>query len=248
MVNRCLPQSHLIFPCKICNKNVNDKDHAIQRDICNLWVHIKCNNLNYIHYKYLQGNNDPWYCITCSSSIFPFNCLNNTKFASLFISQSEANNYSFGCNKSSLLLNPSPKLTNLVNQFNNNTIIDNNNNVADNFIHSKYFDNNEIQKLKILNKEKCLSLFHVNTCSLSKKFDDLQHLLKITNTNFDVIAITETRIRKHVPITSNLSLNIVKEGNSYAGQYGGNFLIGLFLPTKTNYKYYSTISLLFAVL
>ena len=159
MVNGCLPQNHLIFPCKICDKNINDKDHAIQCDICNFWVHIKCNNLNYIDYKYLQGNNDPWYCITCSSSIFPFNCLNNKKFASLFTSQSEANNYSFDSNNNSLLLNPSPKLTNLVNQFNNNTIIDNNNNVADNFIHSKYFDIDEIQKLKILNKEKCLSLF-----------------------------------------------------------------------------------------
>ena len=32
----------------------------IQCDICNFWVHIKCNNLYYIDYKYLQGNNDPW--------------------------------------------------------------------------------------------------------------------------------------------------------------------------------------------
>ena len=68
-------------------------------------------------------------------------------------------------------------------------------------------DIDEIQKLKILNKEKCLSLFHVNTCSLSKKFDELQHLLKINNKNFNVIAITETRIREDVTITSNLSLN-----------------------------------------
>ena len=135
-------------------------------------------SINYIDYKDLQGNSDPWYCITYSSSIFLFNCLNNKKFASLFISQSEANNYSFGSNNSSLLLNPLPKPTNLVNQFNNNTIIDNNNNVADNFIHSKYFDIDEIQKRKILNKEKCLSLFHVNACSLSKNFDELKHLLK----------------------------------------------------------------------
>ena len=127
----------------------------------------------------------------CSSSIFSFDCLNNKKLASLFTRQSEANNYSFGSNKSSLLLNPSPKVTNLVNQFNNNTIIDGNNNAADNFIHSKYFDIDEIQKLKILNKEKCLSLFHVNACSLSKNFDEQQHPLKITNKNFDVIAITE---------------------------------------------------------
>ena len=187
MVNGCLPQSHLIFPCKICNKNVNDKDHAIQCDICNFWVHIKCHNLNYIVYKYLQGNNDPWYCITCSNSIFPFNCLNNNlcHYSEVRVKQI----ISFGSNNSSLLLSPSPKLTNLENQLNNNTIIDNNNNVADNFIHSKSFDIDEIQKLKIMNKGKCLSLFHVNACSFSKYFDELQHLLKITNKNFDVIAI-----------------------------------------------------------
>ena len=69
------------------------------------------------------------------------------------ISQTETNNYSFDSNNSSLLLNPSSKLTNLVSQFNNNTIIDNNNNVDDNFIHSKYFDIDEIQKLKITNKK-----------------------------------------------------------------------------------------------
>ena len=102
MVNGCLPQNHMTFPCKICNKNVNDNDHAIQCDICDFWVHIKCNNLNYIDYKYLQGNNDPWYCITCSSSIFPFNCLNNKKFGSLLISQTKTNNYSFDSNNSSL--------------------------------------------------------------------------------------------------------------------------------------------------
>ena len=58
-----------------------------------------------------------------------------------------------------------------------------------------------------MNKEKCLSLFQVNACSLSKYFNELQHLLKSTNKNFDVIAITETRIRKDISITSNLSLN-----------------------------------------
>ena len=39
MFNRCLSQNHMTFPCKICNKNVNDND---QCDICNFWVHIKC--------------------------------------------------------------------------------------------------------------------------------------------------------------------------------------------------------------
>ena len=155
----------------------------------------------------MQGNNDPWYCVTCSSSIFPFNRFNNKKFGSLRISQTETNKYNFGSNNRSLLLNPSPKLTNLVNQFNNNTIINNNKNVDDHFIHSKYFDTDEIQKLKITNKEKCLSLFHINASSLSKNFDELQHLLKSSNKSFDVTAITETRIRKDISITSNFSLS-----------------------------------------
>ena len=46
-----------------------------------------------------------------------------------------------------------------------------------------------------------------NACSLIKNFDELQHLLKSNNKNFDIIAVTETRIRKDVFITSKLSLN-----------------------------------------
>ena len=68
----------------------------------------------------------------------------------------------------------------------------------ENTVSTKYFD--ELQNLKITNKSKSLSLFHINACSLSKNFDDLQHLLSCTNKNFDIIAITETRITKNVSI------------------------------------------------
>ena len=50
---------------KICNTNTNDNDSAAQCDICQSWIHMICNNLNYIDYKYLQGSNDPWFCISC---------------------------------------------------------------------------------------------------------------------------------------------------------------------------------------
>ena len=70
----------------------------------------------------------------------------------------------------------------------------------ENTVSSKYYDIEELQNLKITNKSKSLSLFHINACSLSKNFDDLQHLLSCTNKNFDIIAITETRITKNVSI------------------------------------------------
>ena len=44
---------------------------------------------------------------------------------------------------------------------------------SENTILSKYHDIDELQNLKITNKSKSLSLFHINACSLSKSFDDL---------------------------------------------------------------------------
>ena len=64
----------------------------------------------------------------------------------------------------------------------------------------------EIQTLNIPNKSKSLSMFHINTCSLSKNFDDLEYLLKTTNMNFDIRAISETRITKNTNKISNINL------------------------------------------
>ena len=50
-------------------------------------------------------------------------------------------------------------------------------------------------------------MFHVSTCSLSKNFDDLEYLLKTTNMNFDITAISETRITKNTNKLSNINLN-----------------------------------------
>ena len=50
-------------------------------------------------------------------------------------------------------------------------------------------------------KNKLLSLFHINACSLNKNFDDLQQK------KFDIIAISETRITKQVSLSNNLNLS-----------------------------------------
>ena len=62
------------------NINVTNKDSAVQFDICQPWVHMKCNKLNHIDYKYLQGANEPWYCLSSCSNIFPFGTLTNKDF------------------------------------------------------------------------------------------------------------------------------------------------------------------------
>ena len=54
-------------------------DKAVQCDLCELCIHIKCNNLNYLDYRYLQNCDESWYCIECCSTIFPFNSLSSNK-------------------------------------------------------------------------------------------------------------------------------------------------------------------------
>ena len=71
------------FPCKLCPKNVSNNDNAILCDLCQAWVHIKCNHLNYIDYNYLQGCNEPWHCLSCTTMLFPFGNFNNQKISRL---------------------------------------------------------------------------------------------------------------------------------------------------------------------
>ena len=104
----------------------------------------------------------------------------------------------------------------------------------ENTISSKYYDTDELQNLKITSKNNSLSLFRINACSLSKNFDDLQHLLSCTNKNFDIIAITETRITKNVSIANNLNIkNYSTEFTPTESSAGGTLL---YIANHLSYK------------
>ena len=104
----------------------------------------------------------------------------------------------------SLVLKSPPSLNSLINQFNNTPQIHNHKD-PENVLRCKYYDLEEVQSMKIPNKNSCLSLFHINTCSLNKNFGGLEYLIKSTNINFDIIAHSQTRILKDT--------NIVKKKN-----------------------------------
>ena len=38
--------SNTVFPCKICNTNIEDTDSAAQCDICQFWIHTKSVRVN----------------------------------------------------------------------------------------------------------------------------------------------------------------------------------------------------------
>ena len=165
---------------------------------------MKCNTLNHIDYKCLQGSSDPWFCISSCNEIFPFGILRNKNFLSTIsncnpttIKNSDANHIS---TSSSLALKPPANLSVLFNQFNN--FSPEPKNEPENVVNSNYYDIDQIQTLKFPKKNKSLSLFHINACSLNKNFDDLEHLLKCTNKVFDIVVVSEARITKKTSLTS----------------------------------------------
>ena len=109
--------SAITFSCKNCKNNVTNSSKAIQCDLCDSWVHIKCNDLDYIDYQFLQNSNDPWFCISCCSEIFSFSAVKNKNFISNFYDSNKSKN--IVDKDSSLLLKLSEHLKQLVNQFNN---------------------------------------------------------------------------------------------------------------------------------
>ena len=178
--------NHLKFPCRIWAKNVHGKDKAVQCDLCELWIHI--NVTNYLDYRYLQNCDESLHCIDCCSTIFLFNSLSNNK--NFLVCCTNTDNITQWRDlkhdhDSSLSLKPSSNLQLLVNQFNNATPENSNN--SEKISSSKHHDIEEMLNIKIPQKNKSLSLFHINACSLNKNFDDLQHLLSFTKTKFDII-------------------------------------------------------------
>ena len=73
----CIPinVSNIVYPCEICHVNINNMIKTLQLNVIFvslgfMWNVNKLNHINY--YKYLHSSNDPWYCLSCCSNIFPF--------------------------------------------------------------------------------------------------------------------------------------------------------------------------------
>ena len=71
----------------------------------------------------------------------------------------------------------------------------------------KYRDTEYFKSLTKDFKRKALSFFHMNVCSLTKNFNDFNMLLSDLSVSFDILAITETRIKKDSSSPTNLESN-----------------------------------------
>ena len=166
------------YPCAVCKMSVLNQHKETCCDHCNKWVHIKCNDLNDLDFNLLKSENEFWYCILCASEILPFSTVN------LVMSLPKGK-----------LNKPTGALINHMNQLNNFTDDEKENELK--LPNCKYRDIDYFQKLSRNFKRKTLSFFPMNVSSLTKNFDDFNMLLYDLSVNFDILAITESRIKKN---------------------------------------------------
>ena len=142
--------------CSVCYKLVHS---GIFCNICNTWVHPKCNQLNYKDFQNLQKSNPDknWTCIQCNSEIFPF----NNKYYSTFVPSKN---------------DSTTDLKSFFNQINSldKTLSDVDEDCG---VNCKYYDTEEFKNSFL--KSKGFSAFHLNISSLTKHFDELNTLLTL---------------------------------------------------------------------
>ena len=139
------------YPCAKCNRNVAKRHKAICCDICDKWIHIKCNLLNFNDYKKLQNDPSPFYCIQCTSTIFPYGKLTNNEFYAI------ATKGVLSPDKASSITQPlTPQIQNHINDLNEyltkfSSELDDDENLSP--INCKYYDPFEFDKAKFNSKK-----------------------------------------------------------------------------------------------
>ena len=176
------------YLCSVCKKSVPNQHKVICCDHCNQWVYIICNNLHDLDYNLLKSKNDSWYCILCTPEIIPLGQINEK----MSIPKENLNK-------------PTDALVNLKSQLNNFTDDEKENKL--NLSNCKYGDPDYFKNLTKDFKRTALSFFHMNVCLLTKNFDGFNILISELNVIFDILAITESRIKKDSSCPINLQLN-----------------------------------------
>ena len=195
------------FICPVCTEKWKTGQKSIQCTSCQGWVHHNnrknCSGLTNSEFVIHSNEIDkPWDCDKCVAK----------SFIVLPFANNDENDW--------LNFNPNTKLSDDIKIINavqvsdliskcdtaaNNIVM--NNDVDDHVpcINSKYYDIEQINSLK-LDKPSSFGLFHVNIASLEKHFDDLNFVLSKLNHKFDIIGISEHKIRKGTSPSTNINI------------------------------------------
>jgi len=198
------------FPCGVCSKPVADTHRAIACDICQKWIHIKCNNFDKNDYKFFQNNSEECFiCKNCISDNVAFSNLNNNEF-SISVKKGIINS-----NDTSLDFNISNYQQQLIDRL--NTAINNNafdldsgdedeeHNDLFSAIDCKFYSIDEFTAVGF-NTSKTFSILHYNIHSIECHIEEFQLALQMIDFKFDIICISESKIRKNIDPKVNIDI------------------------------------------
>ena len=206
-----------MFTDSLCNKNINANHKALNCTICKLKIHIKCNSLSITDFNQIKNSTSPFYCITCIDNNIPFSSINDYQFVPLITKGISINEESSGVLTP---LSPQVKthITNL-NSFLNRALTSEDDNEQDNCnstdddmsspLNCNYYDLDEFNKAKF-NSSKSLSILHYNIHSINKHIDQFRTLIKLLhsdNFEFDIIAISESKINNKSAPPSDIKIS-----------------------------------------
>jgi hypothetical protein len=165
---------------------------------------MKCNLLNQNDYKLLQNSQDSFYCIRCIEENIPFSKLSDNEFKisrgiSSFINENETNIQFFSDDQQKYLQN----INKVINRTSCDPIDDNEDSQIPN---CSYYSVDEFSKAKF-KSSKYFSIFHMNIHSIQLHFNELKILLQLMDFNFDILAISESKLQKGIEPIIDISLD-----------------------------------------
>ena len=182
------------FPCGICEGAVAKTHRAVFCDVCTRWIHIKCNNISSTQYNSLveDESEDKWCCLKCLNSAIPFSNTDNDNFLLTNVAGKNPEQ----CYLDNVDCNIGGRNKELIEEI-SKMILHNQHLDADNMdFPCKYYDIEKIINSKIVRTD-FFSIFDHNIHSLQAHIEELKHLLRCVDIQFDVIALSETKIQKN---------------------------------------------------
>ena len=227
-------------PCSVCSKIVKNHQPALLCPFCNLWSHNKCNKISSKEYKIHQKNAEEHFCCQKCFEEIPFNSLNSNEystFSKFDVIETQ--------NGSNINLSPTPtqkiiidKLNDLIQQQNKSTVEKDHDysnqpdNEFDKPLTCSYFSCEDFVNAKI---EACknFSILHLNIHSIQRHIEELRIVLHALSFKFDVIAISESKLKDNPQVDINLTGYHKPHCKFTEAEKGGTIL---YVSTALNFK------------
>ena len=183
------------YPCSVCSKNVHNNRHAIWCDICDQWVHVRCNLLDTKDYTEMKNDyTKTFYFISCIKQNMPSTKLTDHDY--------------YAAVKKGVMLSDEVIQNDTLSTVNCQDYIDKFNSYISNSTSQNgnedhnYSPPNDCKYYTIADFTDAAfkanivtSIFHINIHSIEKDIDELRNHLMLIDFQFDVLAISEPKLQ-----------------------------------------------------